>query len=393
MILAVALALSSPTSDRPAEPDLSMVFMPMFGGDSDLGLVMGLFGVITKPDAQGDFRWQLQAHSSTSLKEVDGERFWPLQRHFLRFEKPEVMPGLELWLEGRFERVLDAGYYGLESGSAQAPAPAPQAKFYQYQSTEPHLRGFISGDLNTGKPWKWLLGIDLKYAEAVAPEGSQLALDIIDQPRLLGAEPHLTLQPWLGLSFDSRDRRFGTSSGQHHLLTVRGAPGFFDEELGFVGVSALLRHYLPIAKRTVLAYRVWLDGLYGDVPFEELARGGDLRQTRMIGHARSLRGIPWGRVHAPYKAMGSVSLRQLLMQFKRANKPTIKIKLNMFAEAGRGWWQFDEGGEIAWAIGGGPRLILAPGVNIRFDWAYAPVAEALSETFYTGFYVDLGEVF
>jgi hypothetical protein len=392
MILALALALGSPAPE-PIEPNLSVVFMPMFGGDSDLGFVMGLFGIMTKPDDMGDFRWQLQAHSSTSLKEVDGERFWPLQRHFLRFEKPDLIPGVKLWVEGRFERILDAGYFGLASGSAEAPPPAPREKFYQYQSTEPHLRGFISGDLTTNKNWKGLAGFDLKYAESVAPDGSQLALDLLDQPRLIGAEPHLTLQPWVGLSFDSRDRRFGTRRGQHHLVTLRGAPGFFDEAIGFVGISALLRHYLPVAKHTVLAYRLWLDGMYGDVPFEELARGGDLRQTRMIGHARSLRGIPWGRVHAPYKAMGSLSLRREIVQFTRPSKPSIKINLNVFAEGGRGWWQFDEGGHAAWAIGGGPRLILAPGVNIRFDWAYSPAAESLSESFYTGFYVDLGEVF
>ncbi len=392
MILALALAALNPGA--PAKSDtLSWVALPMFGADSDLGFVMGMLGVVTKPDGQNDFHWQLQAHSSTSLKTVDDKNFWPLQRHFLRFEKPQLVPGLALWLEARFERVLDAGYFGLQSGSAERLDPAPTPDFYQYQSTEPHLRGYLSGQLKNTKHWRWLGGIDLKYAAAVAPVGSQLEIDFAQEPRLLGADPHVTLQPWLGLAFDNRNQRFETRKGSRHLFTIRGAPGFFSSDIGFVGTSALLRQYVSLSASTVFAYRIWLDALFGAVPFEELARGGDLRQTRMIGHSRSFRGIPWGRVHAPFKAISSMELRQQLMRFKRSNKPAFKINFNLFAEAGRGWWSFDEGSEMAWSVGFGPRFILAPGVNLRVDWAYSPVSEPLDGSSFTGFYIDLGEVF
>ena len=154
----------------------------------------------------------------------------------------------------------------------------------------------------------------------------------------------------------------------------------------------MLRQYWSLTSSTVLAYRVWLDALFGAIPFEELARGGDLRQTRMIGHSRSFRGIPWGRVHAPFKAIGTLEIRQQLIRYARANKPTIKLNFNLFAEAGRGWWDVNEGGEAAWSVGFGPRIILAPGVNLRIDWAYSPVSEPLDDGVFTGFYIDLGEV-
>ncbi len=392
MILALALAALNPSPPALSD-ELSWVAVPMFGADSDLGFVLGMLGVLTKPDGDNDFHWQLQAHSSTSLKTVDDETFWPLQRHFLRFEKPQLKPGLALWLEARFERVLDAGYFGLQSGSAERLDPAPTTDYYQYQSTEPHLRGYLSGQFMASKHWRWLGGLDLKYASAVAPAGSQLELDFDQEPRLVGAEPHFTLQPWLGLAFDDRNQRFETRKGSRHLFTLRGAPGLFSSEIGFVGASALLRQYWSLSSSTVFAYRVWLDALFGAIPFEELARGGDLRQTRMIGHSRSFRGIPWGRVHAPFKAISSVELRQQLMRIKRTKKPAFKVNFNLFAEAGRGWWDFDEGGEMAWAVGFGPRFILAPGVNLRVDWAYSPVSEPLDDGIFTGFYIDLGEVF
>ena len=197
----------------------------------------------------------------------------------------------------------------------------------------------------------------------------------------------------MGLAFDNRNQRFETRKGGRHLFTIRGAPGLFSSEIGFIGASAVFRQYWSLTSSTILAYRIWLDALFGAVPFEELARGGDLRQTRMIGHSRSFRGIPWGRVHAPFKAISSMELRQHLIRFRRANKPAFKINFNLFAEAGRGWWDFDEGGEMAWSVGFGPRFILAPGVNLRVDWAYSPVSEPLDDGIFTGFYIDLGEVF
>ncbi|MEE2835289.1 MAG: hypothetical protein VYB65_04635 [Myxococcota bacterium] len=393
MIFALALAASAPSAaEPPDEPSLTWVALPMFGGDSDLGFVMGLATVISKPSADDDFIWQLQTHNSTSLKSRGEETFWPLQRHFLRFEKPHFMGRVALWAEARFERILDAGYYGLETGTVERLPPPPNPTFYQYQSTEPHLRGYLSGAVWARSSWRWLSGLDIKYAEALAPAQSRLDLDRDSSERLLGAAPHWTLQPWLGLAYDTRDRRFGTRAGSNHLITLRGSPGLLTPELRFAGVSALMRQYTAITERTVVAYRIWLDALFGDVPFEELARGGDLRQTRMIGHSRSLRGVPWGRVHAPYKAMGTLELRQTLISYRRANKPPLKLKLNIFAEAGRGWWQPDEPGAVAWTLGWGPRFVLGPGVDLRIDWAYSPSSEPLEGSVFTGFYVDLGEV-
>ena len=97
MILALALAASAPSAaEPPDDPSLTWVALPMFGGDSDLGFVMGLATVISKPSADGDFIWQLQTHNSTSLKSRGEETFWPLQRHFLRFEKPHSWAALRL---------------------------------------------------------------------------------------------------------------------------------------------------------------------------------------------------------------------------------------------------------------------------------------------------------
>ena len=81
------------------------------------------------------------------------------------------------------------------------------------------------------------------------------------------------------------------------------------------------------------------------------------------------------------------------MRFSAPTNRRLKVNFNLFAEAGRGWWEVDEGGEMAWSVGFGPRLILAPGVNLRIDWAYSPVSEPLDDGVFTGFYIDLGEVF
>jgi hypothetical protein len=380
---------------QPAPPDqaLNLVGVPLIGGDSDLGLVLGLMGIITRPRDEDDFVWQLQLMTGTSIKSDGATSTWPLQRHFLRFEKPRFWKHLDLWLEARFERVIDAGYFGLESGSASEPAAAPQTDYYQYQTTEPHLRGYLTKRFGRRKLTRIYAGIDAKYASAVAPPGSLLDRDALSQPRLLGLAPHATLQPWFGLAFNNYDRRFSPTQGSNHLITLRGATGLLSPDLQFAGLSLLLQQYFRAGPKRVVAYRIWLDALFGKVPFEELARGGDLRQTRMLGHSRSLRGLPWGRVHAPYKALATVKLRQTLRRFARPNKPPIVLDLTVFAEAGRGWWRFDEGFMPAWSVGGGPRLTLAPGVIIRVDAAYAPAAASLSEGFLTGFYIDLGEVF
>ena len=386
----LAAAIAQPAS--PQQP-LSLVGIPVLGADSDLGFVLGLMGIVTRPRDDDDFLWQLQVMAGTSFKSDDQGTSWPLQRHFLRFEHPRLWSDLDLWLEARFERVLDAGYFGLESGSAAPPPAAPRPNYYQYQATEPHLRGHLSGRFGKSKTWVWYAGIDAKFAAARAPTASKLEEDSTSEPRLLGFEAHTTLQPWLGLALNDCDHRFAPNKGRNHLLTLRGAAGLLSPELRFAGLSLLLRQYFSVGQKTVIAYRLWLDALVGQVPFEELARGGDLRQTRMLGHSRTLRGIPWGRVHAPFKALGTLELRQKLRRFRRRNKSPVELDLTLFAEAGRGWWRFDEGFEPAWSIGGGPRLTLAPGVIIRIDAAYAPAATSLTEDLLTGFYVDLGNVF
>ncbi len=393
MILIWALATAQVVPASTAKPGLSVVGLPVTGADSDLGLVLGLMGVITQPENEDRFRWQLQAMTATSIKSDGQTTTWPLQRHFLRFEQPNAWHEIDLWVEARFERIGDAGYFGLDSGSALAPEPAPRPNYYQYQATEPHLRGYLSAQFGPQKTLRWFAGIDTKYANANAPPLSRLAEDALNQPRLLGLQPHTTVQPWAGIAFNDCDRVFSPTQGRHHLLTLRGAAGLLSPNLRFAGLSLLLRQYVRTGPRQVVAARLWLDALFGQVPFEELARGGDLRQTRMLGHARSFRGLPWGRVHAPFKALATLSLRQNIWRFKRANQSPVVVDLSFFAEAGRGWWQWDEGFEPAWSVGGGPRLTLAPGVILRADAAYAPAAASLSDGLLTGFYIDLGNVF
>ena len=77
----LAAAIAQPAS--PQQP-LSLVGIPVLGADSDLGFVLGLMGIVTRPRDDDDFLWQLQVMAGTSFKSDDQGTSWPLQRHFLR---------------------------------------------------------------------------------------------------------------------------------------------------------------------------------------------------------------------------------------------------------------------------------------------------------------------
>ena len=387
MILALLLA-----TVQPAEP-AQWVGFPLLGGDSDLGFVMGLVGIVSQPKAgQDSYLWQVTVQTSTSVKHEQDQLEWPLQRHYLRLDYPRLVGDMDLWAEARFERLLDAGYFGIASGDAGTPPEAPHPTYYQYPTTEPHVRATLSRRLKTTS-WRFTAGLDLKYAENTVVPGSKLAEDAQAHPDQSGLQPHWTLQPITALEYDSRDHLFWPTQGAFHLFSLRGAPGLLSPNLRFVGASMLMRGYHGLTARDVLAMRLWLDALWGTIPLEELARGGDLRVTRMIGHSRSMRGIPWGRVHAPFKAMASLEYRRRLLRFARQGKRPILVHWSFFAETGRGWQQMEDEGRTAWSVGGGPRFVLGPGVVIRIDTAYSPMAADLSPGPFSGFYVDLNEAF
>jgi hypothetical protein len=369
------------------------LFLPLIGGDSDVGLVFGGLAVISAPGSANEpFAWQATVQTSTSVKIVDEQLTMPLQRHFIRFEKPRIFADIRLWAEVRFDRLISAGYFGLGDGGAGAVAAPPKRSDYQYDSVEPLLNARLSAPFSAAGHWGWVAGLMLKWLAPSAYPGSILAADIGAEPRLRGAAAHLGIRPLVALRYDNRDDRFWPRCGGVHLLSLRGEPGFMAPQLRFVAGTILMRQFVPLGGDMVFAARLWLDAIVGTPAFPELAVGGDLRMTRMIGHGRALRGIPWGRVHAPYKAIGSLELRRIIRRFGAGSRRTV-LSLTGFIEAGRGWWDAGASGEAAWSIGGGPRLNLGRGVLLRLDFAHAAAASALRPGLFTGVYFDLQENF
>ena len=83
-----------------------------------------------------------------------------------------------------------------EPSSAYLPRPTPPST---NTSTEPHLRGYLSGEVWARSSWRWFSGLDIKYAEALAPAQSRLDLDRDSSERLLGAAPPLDPAALAGL--------------------------------------------------------------------------------------------------------------------------------------------------------------------------------------------------
>jgi mono/diheme cytochrome c family protein len=307
---------------------------------------------------------------------------------------------LELGIGGGFDQTGEVSWYGIGNASVLDEALMDDdPEFYAYGQLGPwgEVLALVELARPTAGRLELALGLGASWSRFDVARGSLLAKDlaagrVISGEGLLGSST-------VGLSWDGTDDDMdptrGVSaevSGRWGLTGLTGATA--GDPAAYGGANLTARGYLPVwGDRVVVASRVAVDLMWGEVPFHLLAQQGGLEETEATGGGTSIRGV-WGdRRAGRIKVLSNVELRAKLVRFELLGLP-IAVGAVAFVDAGRTWADYRpdpalDGDELGLAVGvgGGARLHLGDELIIRLDAGWSPTDGT------SAVYLDFGHAF
>ena len=398
--IAVVLALASGRAARAdardqgtAGPRTELDFVPILGGNSDIGFGGGAVGAITRfsgTERQSvPWTWRVEGSTFASVRTSPNINI-PYQDHWLLLTVPGLEGGgLRATARVAFTKENAIRYYGV--GNA-APLPVDYGSSrYFYGRTHPTVETnaritvaphvFATGGLSLTGNW-----FDI-------PQDGKLALDMrFGSPEvraLLGtANTNAVLLAQESIAWDSRDDEVIPHRGTFDEIDVRISPSFGDfMPYAYTEVLAIARVYVPLGPYTVAAFRALADGLVGDAPFFQLAEYDD---TYALGGTSGIRGVVGQRYYGKVKLITNAELRSDFLHFRAIGKPW-GIALATFFDVGRLWadWSFQPaldgtGLGLKWGTGLGLRVQQGTAFVVRGDVAWSPDAQPISGYFAAG---------
>lgn len=371
-------------------------FVPLVGGDTDVGLGAGVLGTVAgvAPDIQ-PYRWAVEAAGFISVKRQESRFINPYQDYSLQWTVPNLAnKRLRFEIRPSYTKETTQRYYGLGNASL-APSPdVPERDFYGRTHPTLWLRvryrfwERLHGGVGASYTQNWLT---INPASTLAQE--MAAGDPTIRALLGGASRHgVLLLEGLAL-WDSRDSETVPEQGQVHQVRFRVSPALGGDTLPYAYQQLNLSSRLyvkAIPDRLVLAARVVADMQFGHPPFYELARYDD---TFALGGQNGVRGVPAQRYYGKIKVFGTVEIRSQLVQF-RLFKKSMTLGAAAFFDAGRAWAEWASHPELdgrGWGLkygtGGGLRLQEGKTFVVRADIAWSPDARPI------GAYVGAGQMF
>lgn len=380
----------------PVEPPekSEVTFVPLFGGDSDIGVGGGFLGSVARlAPARRPYAWRVESVALITFKPSStGTLDIPLQDYFARITLPHLVPNrLRFEVRPSFTWLSTIKYYGLGNASKESAAPPP--RYNEFERINPALR--TSMRVSATKSLSFLVGATYTQNWLTVPGGSKVAEDMRSGSpavkEILGAaRPHGVLQFEYGAIYDQRDNETSTTRGMFHQASVKLSPGgpgiLLPYQFGEANVT--LRFFVPLGTpRVVLAVRGVGDVLFGNAPFYELARFDD---QNAIGGGTGVRGVPAQRYYGKVKVFGNAEIRTELFDFQISRK-TYKFGAVAFFDGGRLWAdtaphpELDgQGLGLKYGVGGGMRLQSGESFVLRADVAWSPDARPIGAYFGAG---------
>ncbi len=174
--------------------------------------------------------------------------------------------------------------------------------------------------------------------------------------------------------WDNRDNLFWTTKGYYARLNIRNSSILVFSASDYLVVESFMNGYHCLSrknKRFTLAWRIYLQGSWGDVPYIQLAN---------YGSGDDFRGYTGGKYVNRSKVNLQAELRYDIWKF---------ITISGFLGTGKAFGNISDFGKSVWLPSGGVSLYLnvIPSRNIR---AYISLALARQDY---GVYVGLGQSF
>ncbi len=404
VIWGVAWAQEPGLVEDPERLEPGAVVLAAYNGDLGVG-VGGVLNLARFNSAYTPYRWRIQLLLALFAKSNGVSPVGTFQNLSLTADLPSSGRSPRWALETYLRHQSNAGWYGLGNGSSfERPwetidaVSSPEEYALSRQRNDygrsrvginasgrmelvGQLDAFARGALTTNR---FEIYTGSKLEDDLGGEGGASA-----QAAVSWAVPHSLSEGAIGLWWDRRDHETSPRSGWLLEGSLRGGLGI-GRTGGFWGANLAGRSYLPVTAHTVVATRVLLDTLGGDVPFYELARHGGLVQENAPGGGRSIRGLNLMRLHGRHKVLANVEIRTTLQQFTLANQPS-RAGLTFFVDTGRVWAALPADplldGDTGFYTSGGAGLFLHWGESflLRFDVGHS--AEGT-----TG-YIDVGHMY
>jgi outer membrane protein assembly factor BamA len=378
------------------EKKTELNFIPVVGGDSDIGLGLGVVGDLARlqPDYT-PYRWRLEVAALLSGRLASGgEPFTiPFQDYYLLFTLPQLTASRRLRLELRpsytDERIQR--FYGVGNAS---PEPADRS-FAHTRYERRRVAGAAAARIQVAEHVYLRPGVEYTRNWVIVAPDSLLAEQRANGPEkvralLDGPLHHTVVSGELALQYDSRDNETVTRNGSLHQARFLFSPRFPGAPYQYGEANVTLRIYRSPVRWLQLAGRLVGDALFGDPPFYELTR---VEGSSVLGGGKGIRGVPGQRYYGKVKTYGNFEVRADLFQFKLRGKP-FQLGVAGFFDGGRVWSDFNPtpdldgtGVGLKYGAGGGLRLQEGTTFVVRADIAWSPDAHPI------GAYFGAGELF
>jgi outer membrane protein assembly factor BamA len=382
-LVLLATAASSLGAQRPAGVEVSGI--PALNFDADEGLGYGAILALYKYEpGSTTYRWTVQP---TLFMTTRGRRDYTL---FFDAPSSDTRPWRITAYAGR-EQQLAAPYYGIGNETAYDAALETGATRYYYRYGLDRFRASADVQHTLGRP-------SLRYLIGAGASSEKVDLTPFDSGSTLmesdmnGRQPAATRTNYVraGVTWDTRDREIGTTSGTWADLLVQRVDSKLGASRNYTRWTAAARHYQPLGPRVTLANRLVLQNTVGDAPFYSLAELPTTQKSQDgLGGTSSIRGIPKDRYVGKGILVSNNELRWRAADFGLIGRQS-SLVLSGFVDAGRVW---SDGVDLSSALrelhsgyGGGVRLRFGPSFVISTDVGHSPQSTA-------AIYIGLGYLF
>jgi len=378
VILLLAAAASSLGAQRPAGLEISGI--PALNFDADEGLGYGAILALYKYEpGSATYRWTVQP---TLFMTTRGRRDYTL---FFDSPSTDARPWRVTAYAGR-EQQLAAPYYGVGNETSYDASLETGPTRYYYRYGLDRFRASADVQHTLGRP-------SLRYLIGAGASSEKVDLTPFDSGSTLvendmnGRQPAATRTNYVraGLTWDTRDREIGATSGTWADLLVQRVDSKLGASWNYMRWTAAARHYQPLGGRVILANRLVLQNTIGDAPFYSLAELPTTQKSQDgLGGTSSIRGIPKDRYVGKGVLVSNNELRWRAADFGLIGRQS-SLVLSGFVDAGRVW---SDGVDLSSALrelhsgyGGGVRLGFGPSFVISTDVGHSSQSTA---AIYTG---------
>jgi outer membrane protein assembly factor BamA len=370
--------LAAPVSSAPLkEHGVDAIVLPLVSYNSDLGFTYGgVAGAYIYGPGYVPYR------HAVALQVMFTSR--GQQNHYLRYDGPKLIGPLRLEMRLEYRRELLSPFYGAGNVSAQDFDGDENLERFNYRKGSPgawfRLRGRPWGE---DHPFQSYVGYGWRYTQVSSFDAS-----ILRDTKPVGYEGGSTGQLTAGVLWDTRDNESDPLRGGVEEVSLRVSGAATGSRYEYGGVTLSERRFWSLGSRVVLAQRLTLDALFGEVPFFEWVNMGGVAFTEGIGGMSSVRGIERNRFAGNIKAFSNTEVRVRAFGFNLFGAPVTTGGV-AFLDVGRVWHpQTQDGPWWKWhpGVGAGLRAARRAAV-VRLDWALSP------ETGRGRVYLNFGHMF